>query len=204
MEIRSVCPYSFGANTYLIVSGTHALAVDPTVSVSALLSAAAEADAALDGILLTHGHFDHTVSVDTVRDALYIPAYVHEDDAIMLTDGRKNAYFEFYGKECVHAAADKLMRDGDLIRLGSEHLSVIHTPGHSPGSVCFLGEGFMVTGDTLFADSIGRCDLWGGSQELIAASLRRLRAYAQDLRIYPGHGAPSRLGDALDNAAYFL
>ncbi len=204
MQIYSVCPYSFGANTYIIVSGTHALVVDPAVSVEAIVSAAAEQGAQIEGILLTHGHFDHTVSIDTVRDALKIPAYIHSHDAIMLTDGRKNAYFDFYGKECVHKPTDKTLEDGDIVPLGDESVKVIHTPGHTGGCVCFDCGDFLVTGDTLFADSIGRTDLWSSSTADMARSLEALRALSPTLKIYPGHGAPSTLGRALDNAAYYL
>ena len=204
MEIREVCPYSFGANTYIVASGTHALVVDPAVSVNAIVSAAGELGAQLEGILLTHGHFDHTVAVDTLRDALSIPLYIHSDDAIMLTDGKKNGYYDFYHKECVHRKADILLGDGDVIDLGNERLTVIHTPGHSLGSVCYLGDGFIVTGDTLFADTIGRCDLFGGSSAQMEVSLERLRTLDGALRIYPGHGAPSLLGSALVSAAYYF
>ncbi len=204
MKIKAVCPYSFGANTYLIVSGSHAFVVDPAASVEAIMSAVADEGAVLDGILLTHGHFDHTVSVDTLRRATAAKAYIHEDDAVMLTDGKKNAFYTFYGKECVHAPAEHLLTDGEIIRLGDQEIRVIHTPGHSGGSVCFDCGDFLVTGDTLFAESIGRCDLWSGSEALIQSSLELLRTLSPSLTIYPGHGAPARLGDALDNAAYFF
>jgi glyoxylase-like metal-dependent hydrolase (beta-lactamase superfamily II) len=204
MEIRSVCPYSFGANTYIVASGCDAFVIDPAVSVHAIVSAAAEFGAQLRGIILTHGHFDHTVSIDSIRSALSVPVYIHEDDAIMLTDGKKNAYYDFFGKECVHGAPEKLLRDGDFIRIGDEQLQVVHTPGHSKGSICLLGDKFIITGDTLFADSVGRCDLWGGSQDALAHSLQKLRSYDKALTAYPGHGAPAPLGDALDNSAYFF
>ena len=204
MEIRCVCPYSFGANTYIVASGHDAFVVDPAVSVHAIVSAASELDADIRGVLLTHGHFDHTVSIDYIRSALGVPVYIHESDAIMLTDGKKNAYYDFYGKECVHDAAERLLRDGDVIRLGDEQLSVIHTPGHSEGSVCFLGNGFILTGDTLFAESVGRSDLWGGSQQALSTSLASLRKLDRALTAYPGHGAPATLGEALDNSAYFF
>ena len=204
MQIKSVCPYSFGANTYVIYSGSEAVVVDPAVSVEAIMSAVGEEGAQLVGILLTHGHYDHTVSVDTLRRATAVPAYIHSEDAVMLTDGKKNAYFEFYGKECVHSPADIMLEDGDTVSLGNEQIRVVHTPGHSGGSVCFDCGDFLVTGDTLFGESIGRCDLWGGSEELMRSSLERLRGFDGSLAIYPGHGAPSRLGNALDNAAYYL
>ena len=117
---------------------------------------------------------------------------------------KKNGYYDFYRKECVHRKADILLGDGDVIDLGNERLTVIHTPGHSLGSVCYLGDGFIVTGDTLFADTIGRCDLFGGSSAQMEVSLERLRTLDGALRIYPGHGAPSLLGSALVSAAYYF
>ena len=204
MEISTVCPYSFGANTYLIVSGGEAFVVDPAVSVDKITNAAAEMGAVIKGILLTHGHFDHTVALDTLRRALSIQAYIHEDDAEMLTDGRKNAYYDFYGKESRYAPAENLLHNGSIIQIGDEKLTVIHTPGHTKGSVCFLGNGFLVTGDTLFADSIGRTDLWSGNMTAMSCSLEQLRTLPQDIKIYPGHGAPAILGGALDNSAYFF
>ena len=204
MEITTVCPYSFGANTYLIFSGNHALVVDPAVSVDKITSAVAERGAVLEGILLTHGHFDHTIALDTLRKATRVGAYIHKNDAIMLTNGRKNAYYDFYGKESRYAPAEQIIEDADAIHLGDEKLTVMHTPGHTGGSVCFLGDGFLVTGDTLFADSIGRTDLWSGSMEEIRVSLKKLRELSPTLTIYPGHGAPAALGYALDNSAYYL
>ena len=204
MNIKPICPYSFGANTYAIFSGDHAFVVDPATSVEAIMSAISEEGAVLDGILLTHGHFDHTIALDTLRRSTAVPAYIHREDAVMLTDGKKDAFFTFYGKENVHRPAEELLCDGQVLSLGNERITVLHTPGHSQGSVCYLCGDFIVTGDTLFADSIGRCDLWSGSEELIQVSLSSLRALDQSLTIYPGHGAPARLGDALDNAAYFF
>lgn len=204
MEITIVCPYSFGANTYIIFSDGHALVVDPSVSVEKITRAVAERGAVLDGILLTHGHFDHTVALDTLRSATSVKAYIHKNDAEMLTDGRKNAYYDFYGKESRYSPAEYLLDDKDAIPLGNEELRVIHTPGHTGGSVCFLCDGFIVTGDTLFSDSIGRTDLWSGDMTAMRTSLEKLRSLPRTLKIYPGHGAPALLGDALDNSAYYL
>lgn len=204
MRIVSVCEASFGANTYLLISGSEAFVIDPAVSVSAILNAAQQEGVILKGILLTHGHFDHLLSVDTLRRAAQIPTYIHEDDAIMLIDGKKNAFYEFFGKERVFAPADRLLCDNDELALGSEIVKVINTPGHTNGSVCYLAGDILVTGDTIFADSFGRCDLWSGDIELMSDSLRRLRAFSPDITIYPGHGASAKLGSALDNVAYLL
>lgn len=204
MKICTVCAESFGANTYLLVSDSHALVVDPTVSVSAILNAVRAEDAFLERILLTHGHFDHILSLDSLRTAAEIEASIHENDAIMLTDGKKNAFYEFFGKERTYRPAECLLNDGDMIRLGNEKITVLHTPGHTQGSVCYLCDAGLITGDTLFAESFGRCDLWGGDMEQMRASLSALSELDGNLTIYPGHGAPSLLRNALDNVAYLF
>ena len=204
MHVVRVEAQSMGANTYLIVSGTHALVVDPAVSVTAIASAAGNVGASIDGILLTHGHFDHVLSLDTLRKAFPVPAMIHKSDAPMLTDGKKNAFYTFYGQERVFGAADVTFEDGEQILLGEETLRVIHTPGHTAGSCCFLCGDDLVTGDTLFADTIGRCDLYSSNVTQMRASLARLQTLDQNLRIHPGHGMGERLGAALSCAIYYL
>ena len=209
MKILSVCPYSFGSNTYLLISKSDAIVIDPSVSVSAIEKLLCENGATLKGILLTHGHFDHTVSVDTIRNKYQIELMMHSGDAPMMSDGKINGFFDFYGQESTHRPAERLLQDGDEILLGDEVIKVISTPGHSPGSICLLCEStddkpFMVTGDTLFADSVGRWDLWCGDAVTLANSLANLKQYDPDMKIYAGHGADSTLGRALENAKYYL
>ncbi len=204
MKIIPVGNQSFGANTYLIAEDHQAYVVDPSVSVSAILSAAADADVSLLGILLTHGHFDHVLSLDTLRDATGLSAYLHSEDAPMLSDGRKNAHYTFFGMDRVFRKAEYDLSHGQRLPLGGTEITLLHTPGHSPGSCCFLCGEHLITGDTLFADSYGRCDLWGGSDAMLAGSLRVLRTLDGSLTIHPGHGPAERLSDALDNVAYLL
>ena len=209
LKIISVCPNSFAANTYLLVSGRKAFVVDPSVSVKAIESILGSESSELCGILLTHGHFDHTVSVDTVRDKFNIQLMIHQSDACMLTNGKINGFFDFYGKECVHRPAEKLLADGESITLGNESIKVISTPGHSEGSVCFLcnedqDNSFLITGDTLFSNSIGRCDLYGGNNKKMCSSLQLLSELGGKMEIYPGHGASCSLSDALNSARYYI
>ena len=209
MKILSVCPYSFAANTYLLVSGNEAVVVDPSVSLAAIEKILAEQGATLKGILLTHGHFDHTISVDTIRSKYTIPLMMHSGDAPMLTDGKINGFYDFYKQESTHAPAQRLLCDGEKIKIGNEYALILSTPGHSPGSICILcqndsGKSFMITGDTLFADSIGRCDLWGGSESIIRSSLQKLSTYDHTMKIYAGHGLTSTLGSALESAKYYI
>lgn len=204
MKIVPVGTESFGANTYLIVSGSHALIVDPAVTAGKILEAVRAEDAVPEGVLLTHGHFDHVLSLDSLRAAYPLEASIHEADAELLTDGKKNAFYDFFRQERRFGAAEHLLGDRDVLPLGDEKICVLHTPGHTPGSVCYLCGDSLLTGDTLFADSFGRCDLWGGSDAQMSASLASLRTLNPNLTIYPGHGPSARLSHALDNVAYLI
>ncbi len=205
MELQNLCPGSWGSNCYLLVSGSHAAIVDPSADATTLLSAVQEHGAVLDMILLTHGHFDHIVSVDTLRRMTDAPLLIHKDDAEMLGDAHKNAFYTFFHVDRTYRPAERLLHGGELLQLGDETIEVLHTPGHSKGSVCYrCGNDFLLTGDTLFDEGYGRYDLWGGNLGELTASLASLRALPAALRIYPGHGAPAGLGIALDLAAYQL
>ena len=205
MQIINLFPGSYGSNCYLIEDSGHALIVDPSASAAAILRRLREDGCVPDAVLLTHGHFDHIMSIDTLRGAEEgLQVLMHEADAPMLTDGRKNAFALFFGEDRVWQEADALLRDGDTITVGNARFRVIHTPGHSPGSICLLceEEGVLITGDTLFADNIGRCDLWEGSHAVMRKTLQALRALPGDLTIYPGHGGVNTLSKALDNVLY--
>ena len=204
MKVIPVCPGSAMANCYLIVHGTHARVVDPCVSVSGIERAAADAGAVIEGILLTHGHFDHVLTLDTLRDALSVPAYIHENDQILLPDGQKNAFALFFGQDRAFRPAERTLQDGDSIPLGDTTLTVLHTPGHTAGSVCYLADGIILTGDTLFADSFGRHDLFSGDVGALKASLRHLGTLDPTLTLYAGHGAPCPLGDACTRVCRIL
>ena len=205
MKIRNLFPGSWGSNCYLVEDGGEALIIDPSAPASAILRAIREDGCTPVGILLTHGHFDHIMSVDTLRQAEpSLKVYIHEADAPMLTDADKNAFAFFFRQDRVWNAADILFKDGDEIKVGSATLTVVHTPGHSPGSSCFLSAeaGVMFTGDTLFSDNIGRDDLWGGNFATLRKSLLSLQSYDGNLTIYPGHGDEEKLSRALDNIMY--
>ncbi len=203
MKILSICPNSFASNTYALISNTHAVVVDPSVSADAIIGAAEAEGAKIERIILTHGHFDHIASIDTLRQKAEIGVMIHKDDAEMITDGAKNAFLTFFGRDSAYSPADATFADGDEISIGDETIKVIHTPGHSKGSCCFLCGDFMITGDTLFSNNIGRSDLWGGDENALMSSLDRLESFDRNISIYPGHGPSSTLGCALDAVAYF-
>ena len=198
MKIINLFPGSWGSNCYLVEDNGEALIVDPSASASAILRAVQEAGCTPVGILLTHGHFDHILSLDELRDA-YPDAtvYLHRDDAELLSDGEKNAFSFFFGQDRGWRPADHLLTDGEIILLGDARIRVRHTPGHTRGSVCYLCGDDLITGDTLFANNYGRFDLYGGDAGTLFRSLRLLTELPQALRIHPGHGPSALLGEAL-------
>ena len=202
MRIRNLYPGSWGSNCYLLLSGTHAAVVDPSAPVGSILDALREEGAQVDCILLTHGHFDHIVSLDALREKTGAPALIHADDMELPGDARKNAFFTVFGMDRHYRTPNRALTDGARLELGDESIRVIHTPGHTAGSVCYLcGEGagaVLLTGDTLFAQGVGRTDLYGGDSRQLAASLARLRSLPPELPIHPGHGPSGILGEALD------
>ncbi len=199
MEIFNLFPGSFASNCYVLIAGGEAAVVDPSANADVILDTLRQRNAKLRYILLTHGHFDHILTLDTLRDKSGAPAYIHAEDAEMLPDSDKNAFRYFFGTSRAWRDAEKTLADGDTLTLGGEEIRVIHTPGHSKGSSCFLCNGeFLVTGDTLFDGNVGRSDLYGGDERCLMDSLRTLRTLPKDLPIYPGHGGVARLGASLD------
>ncbi len=203
LNIYTLSPRSFASNCYILINDGHAAVIDPGVDAEEILRLVENKGATLESIILTHGHFDHITSLDHLRDLTGALAYIHQDDNEMLSDGKKNAHSLFFGDDKKWRPAEKLLEDGDKITLGGETMKVISTPGHSKGSICLLGDCFLITGDTLFANGYGRFDLHGGNPSTLVRSLKSLRELDQDLIIYPGHGESARLGSALDNLIYF-
>lgn len=197
MKVELLCYGTLMSNCWLLTSGNEALLVDSGAELSEIEAALSSKELKLRGVLLTHGHFDHAWSARAVADRHDAPLYIHSDDGEMLSNGMKNAYLMCYGRDKDLGQADVLLRDGDTIKLGGEEIKVLHTPGHSQGSVCYLAGKSLISGDTLFATSVGRWDLYGGSVDELRSSLFALTLLDEDIKIYPGHGAPARLGDAL-------
>ena len=206
MEIISLKPTGFSSNSFLIVSGNEAFAVDPSISETVILRELESRSLKLRGILLTHGHFDHIWKLKELREKTGVPVYVHELDAEMLTDSQKNAYSAFMYGDFSVGEADVLLRDADVLTLGDEQLTVIHTPGHTKGSVCFDTGDSLITGDTLFAEGFGRYDLYGGDLDALKTSLKMLCEMAERERkwLLAGHGEPSTLKSATQSLKYYF
>lgn len=196
MQIINLFPGSYNSNCYILVHNGQALVIDPSASAKAILERVQKEGAELTGILLTHGHFDHILSLDTLRDATGAPAYLHPADHSLLGDGQKNAFSLFFGQDRVWRPAEREACEGDTIPLGNASVAVLHTPGHTAGSVCYLAGGTLLTGDTLFSDTFGRYDLYSGDLDALKASLRRLSTLDGSLTICPGHNESAPLSRA--------
>ena len=199
MEITDLSPGGFACACYLVCEGADAVLIDCSATPATVETALERQGARLAAILCTHGHFDHILTADALRDRFGVPLLLHEADAELLTDNTKNAFSVFFGNGTFRArSADRLVRDGETLHFGSLSCTVMHTPGHSKGSSIFLFGNTAFTGDTLFASGWGRTDLYGGDAFLLRQSLQKLSELSPDIRIYPGHGGSSALKNALD------
>ena len=135
---------------------------------------------ALEAIMLTHGHYDHTTGLAALAKAYPgVPILVKKED---VCEGGSPAFYQ-----CMYVDGMKYVKEGDIIAIGSLMFTVLETPGHTPGSVVFKTSTALFTGDTLFAGSCGRVDFPGGSWGEMSASLRRLANLNGDYSVYPGH-----------------
>jgi len=183
MKLTSLSAGSIGTNCYILYEETSKAAVVVDPSDEAVLAAARIESLGLDvkAVLLTHGHFDHSGEAAKIADKAGVPIWMHPADRALpswLTHGLPET---------------RDLSDGETLDFDDLRFTVIHTPGHTPGSVCFRCGDWLFAGDTLFAGSCGRTDLPGGSGADMAASLRRLAALDGDCTVYPGHGEATTL-----------
>jgi hydroxyacylglutathione hydrolase len=187
MFLQAFADNPFATNCWLLARSDRdeALVVDPGFEaerVRALLAAAGKRPVA---VLATHGHYDHIGGVrDLCGDSL--PLYIHKDDEPALTDAR--AWGSGFDAPPVGRPADtRTVSDGEVIDHAGFELEVLHTPGHTPGSVCFRFDASIFSGDLVFLGSIGRSDFPNSSEEQMRASLVRFLALPDDVAVYPGH-----------------
>lgn len=173
-----------------------AIVVDPGGDHEVILGRLAALGLTCKAIVHTHTHFDHVGATREVQEATSAPAMLHEGD-LFLYQGLQ-MQLDTFGvpfRAPTPVEIDRFLADGDEIRAGNLSAGVLHTPGHTPGSLCFTVGGVLVAGDTLFQGSIGRTDLWGGDMDDILASIRnKLLALPDDTIVITGHGPTTTIG----------
>jgi hydroxyacylglutathione hydrolase len=173
-------------NCYVASSkGTkEAIIIDPGIDLSSeaepILDYIAVKKLNLKFIVNTHGHDDHIKGDAFFQKKFNVPICIHRLDEHFIEDLEKDSFLP-----------NLLFKDGSLIKVGNETLKVLHTPGHTPGSICLVDEKLVFTGDTLFAGGIGRTDFPGGSMSEMKTSLKKLMELPLNLLLYPGHGETS-------------
>ena len=195
LTIQTFAVMPFDENCYVVSDDTgEGVVIDPGGMAKEILAYIREAKLSIKAVLDTHGHCDHIGANDAIRDATEAPLYIHKEDASMIGDMRLNLS-AFMGFKVLSRPAEHLLSEGDKISFGQSELEVIHTPGHTKGGVCFVGDGVAFTGDTLFAGSIGRSDFPGGSEvELIGNIKKKLLALPDETKVYSGHGPATEIG----------
>lgn len=200
MNIQAFTLGPFATNCYLVWADgdESAFLIDCAGEAERILDQARDVGVEIKTIVNTHGHADHMEDLAALKRDTSALVAIHALDAPMLSDAMLSGA-AIFGYPQPHLTADILLSEGESVTLpGSDlALTVLHTPGHTPGSICLLGEGVLFTGDCLFAGGIGRVDLPGGDEHAMMHSLARLSRLDPELVVYPGHGLATSIGREL-------
>lgn len=194
MRARRLIAGPLQTNCWIVDDGAGGpvIVIDPAGDAAELLGLIGNAEVAW--VVLTHGHFDHLGAVSQLLAAAGGRLAVHTADARWITDSQANGGAMF-GFDDVAPPADRELRDGDVVSAGSLELEVLHTPGHTPGSICLHSGLDLFSGDTLFAGSVGRTDFPRGDGRALRESIgRRLAPLRDDTAVHPGHGPDTTIG----------
>lgn len=185
-------------NCYLIYhhQTREAVVIDPANNAQFILNKCRELKIVPTAVLLTHGHFDHMMAAEDIRRAFHIPVYASENEEMLLKDSSLNLSWAYTNTQA-GLTADRLVKEHDELEFIGFRFQTLMTPGHTAGSVCYYieAEGVLLSGDTLFQESLGRTDLPTGSSSLILDSItEKLFRLPDDTLVYPGHGDPTTIG----------
>ena len=170
-----------------------ALVIDPGGDDARIMRVVNEDEFQLKFIVNTHGHVDHIAANEELKAETSAQLCIHSADADMLEDPQKNLS-SFVGTPVISPEADRILAHGDILEVGKFSLEVIHTPGHSQGSICLLADDCIFTGDLLFAGGIGRYDFPGSSYDKLMDSLKKVMTLDDGLVVYSGHGPETTIG----------
>lgn len=178
-------------NTYIVNEKHEAFIIDPGAHFEEIDTYIKEKQLTVKGVLLTHGHFDHLYSLNITQDAYQCPVYIHNKERDFLFDPSLNLSSTI-NKPIIFDKKDMVvpLEDGSVLELGTEKITVVHTPGHTRGGVCYSYKRYLFTGDTLFKGTIGRSDLPTSNKKELMESLKKIIKHFKDnTLLYPGHGS---------------
>ena len=196
MVLIQLCVGPLQVNCYIIADEKtkEAMVIDPGDDAGDILRVINEKGFNVRYLVLTHAHFDHTGANKALKEATGAELLMHPDDKQLL-ESAANQGSMFGMQSAASPPADRYVTHGDVITAGGVSLKVLHTPGHSPGGICLLGQGMVFTGDALFAGSIGRTDLPGGDFHALIRSIQQnLMTLPDETKVYSGHGPSSTIG----------
>ncbi|MEI8390361.1 MAG: MBL fold metallo-hydrolase [bacterium] len=205
MILKHFTAGEYETNNYLVIcEETHEAAlIDAGGNYKKTVDLLKETNAELKFILHTHGHFDHVQGDWELQKNFDVKTFIHKNDEL-LANSLKQQLMMFGMKSAESPKIDGYLEEGQIIEVGNIKLKVIHTPGHTSGGVCFLADKILISGDTLFADAVGRTDLPGGSYKILEDSIKnKLFILDEDITVYPGHGPSTTIGYEKENNPYF-
>lgn len=196
MNIKRFIVNPLAVNCYVVYQNGQGIIVDPGEASPEILDYINFRKLDILAVINTHGHADHIAGNDWFREMTKAPLWIHEAEEGFLGDARLNLG-SYLRQDFSCAAADRLLKEGDIITVGDSTLEVLHTPGHSPGSISLYGEGVLFSGDTLFKSSVGRWDLPGGDHGMLQKSVLRLGRLPLETKVYPGHGECTMIAEEI-------
>ncbi|OEL02279.1 MBL fold metallo-hydrolase [Staphylococcus casei] len=191
MRISSLTLGLVDTNTYFIENDEQVILIDPASESEQIIKKLNQINKPLQAVLLTHAHFDHIGALDDIVNKYNVPVYMHKSEFDFLTDTEKNGSSKFkqYGMPSMVSNVTPTALDEGQAQVANFEFQVLHTPGHSPGSLTFVFDEFAVVGDTLFKQGIGRTDLYKGDYETLVDAIQdKLFSLEDDLPLFPGHG----------------
>jgi glyoxylase-like metal-dependent hydrolase (beta-lactamase superfamily II) len=195
MLIKSIVVGPLEVNCFIIAeeASKKALVIDPGDEPDRIMDVVKDNKLNVEYIVCTHGHFDHVGAVSDLKNETGAKVLIHKHEIEIYSAAKDMAAFWGYELDPL-PDPDVLVEEGEIIKIGGVGFKVFHSPGHSPGGICLYGEGVVVTGDTLFAGSVGRTDFYGGDMNKLKESFKRLMTLPEDTRVLPGHGPETTIG----------